>query len=249
MKDSKRLRPRPRSPRSDRRAQVAVLTDPGDEPARRTIEKAVAREGWKVAAPRVAAACAVVVWSPTSVGSGELAAAARPFLDRQRLLQVLLLPRSHGIGDMSPFEPPEPFTYYQGLVVEYRDLDGSDRAVDLFGIKWEWKGQQILRELARLGGLKRPRDRWNAKVEFWKPHRRNRIDLLTEYSADDGRVLRRVEPFSSSLNEHYQTTIGNRWEASEEKTGQILAMIDIDQEDMTVDLPEGDPWWKRLFRG
>jgi hypothetical protein len=249
MKDAKRPRPRPRRPRSVGRAQVAVLADPSDEPARRTIEVAVAREGWQVAAPDSAAASAVVVWSPVSVGSGELAAAATAFLDRQRLLQVLLLPRSHGIGDMSPFEPPEPFNYYQALVVENSDLDGSDRAIDLFGIKWEWKGQRILGELARLGGLERPRDRWNAKVEFWKPQRRNRIDLLTEYSANDGRVLRRLEPFGSSLNEHYQTTIGNRWEASEEKTGQTLAVIDIDQEDMTVDLPEGDPWWKRLFRG
>src|SRR5207344_230191 len=115
---------------------------------------------------------------------------ARPFLDERRLLQVLLQPESWRVAEHSRIEGPVPFVYYHGLVVEQRDLNGSDNAVDAFRVRL-MSGEKILAELARLGGLPRPRDRWNARIVFVKPDRRFRKIVLVEYSPEDGRGLRR----------------------------------------------------------
>ncbi len=152
---------KPRTERPGRargRADVAVLVIPPDAATEQTLREAMRREGWQVAAAGQEAACAVVVWSEHSVDSDELAAAARPYLDRGKLLQVLWQPPQWNYGQLNYIEAPDPFCFYNSLVVGHRDLDGSERAIDNFAFRWLSDGEKILAELTRLGGLPRPRD-------------------------------------------------------------------------------------------
>ena len=51
---------------------------------------------------------------------------------RRRILQILWQPKGWWYGMPSQNEAPEPFRYYQSLKVPYKDLDGSEHAVDWF---------------------------------------------------------------------------------------------------------------------
>src|SRR5262245_23291127 len=191
-------------------ADVALLVDSADEPARQTLTAAMTREGWRVA-DGPPAACAVVVWSERSVTSDGLAALARPFLDERRLLQVLWQPDAWDNSRQSYVVAREPFVYHQALVVEKHELNGSDAAVDWFAFRLS-EGENILAELARLGSLSRPRDQWNARIVFGAPFSRFRKVTLVEYAPDDGRVLRRwAKTTSDPIDEDFETAIGNRW--------------------------------------
>ncbi len=128
------------------RADVAVLVIPPDAATEQTLREAMRREGWQVAAAGQEAACAVVVWSEHSVDSDELAAAARPYLDR-------------------------------------------------------------------------------GKIEFYAPTLgyRPRPAIVVELAGDRGRVLRRIRGDGElPTPSRYQTTIGNRWQIVDERTGQLL---------------------------
>ena len=230
-------------------ADVALLIDPADEPVRRTLDEAMRREGWQVATGNEQAACAVAVWSARSIASPELAADARPFLDRRLLLQVLLQAEEWRLGAPGTIEPPEPFVNYQGLVAEPSELDGSERAVDWFSFRLS-EGEEILAEVARLGGLPRPRDRWNARIEFLKPHRRIRDVRLVELAPEDGRVLRAWREFGRDpLIVPFETAIGNRWQMLDLSSGELLDEVQVNESELLVRLPERDPWWRRLRRG
>jgi hypothetical protein len=225
-------------------ADVALLIDPSDEPARRTLSTAMAREGWRVA-DGPPSACAVVVWSERSIASDELAATARRFLDGRRLLQVLWQPESWSLGQHGGFEAPEPFVYHQGLVVGHGDLDGSERAVDWFAFRLS-DGEDILAELARLGRLPRPRDGWNARISFHKPDWRIRDVVLVEYAAEDGRVLRRwPEQHRDPVVVYFDTTIGNRWEIRDAAGHDVIDEIVVDDDEVYRLLPQRRWWWAR----
>jgi hypothetical protein len=219
-------------------ADIALLVDPADEPARRTLLEAVQREGWRVAEAGGPATCAVVVWSEGSVASAELAAAAQQYLDRRRLLQILLR-----------IEAPEPFVFHHALPVDPSDLDGSERAVDWFSFRLS-DGETILAELARLGALARPREGWNAKIDFHKPWRRVRDVRLVELAAEDGRVIRAWrESGREPLNVYFMTAVGNRWQVLDLSSGQLLDEVEVDEAEVFVLLPEREPWWRRVGRG
>jgi hypothetical protein len=176
--------------------------------------------------------------------SSELAALARPFLDERRLLQVLLRPESWRVAEHSRIEAPVPFVYYQVLVVEQRDLNGSDNAVDAFRVRL-MSGEKILAELARLGGLPRPRDRWNARIVFVKPDRRFRKIVLVEYSPEDGRVLRRqAEDWGHTGDASFETAIGNRWRVLDGTTAEVLDELEVGEDNAFVLLPQRERWWK-----
>ena len=230
---------------------MAVLATTAEEPAARTLIQALEREGWAVVNGDVRATCGVIVWSQTNVGNQELAVQAEEYLNREQLLQVLLQPEGWGYNQTGQVEPPEPFRYYQGLEVPHRDLDGSERAVDWFDFP-PGEGQKIMAELARLGSLARPRDKWNAEITFYKPENlsRTRQVWLCEYTAAEERLLRRhrVDKYEP-LSESFQTSIGNYWRIVDVMTGEILQTLRLDTEKMSVSLPRTEHWWRRIFRG
>jgi hypothetical protein len=234
----------------NRIADVAVLATPADEPAIRTLIQAIEREGWRAVRGGAPAACAVIVWSQTSVGSEELAAQAAEYMNRGRLLQVLLQPEGWWYGQTGQVEPPEPFRYYQGLQVPNSDLNGTEHAVDWFDFP-PGNGQKILAELARLGNLARPCDKWDARITFRKPVAlpRTREVWLIEYSAAENRLLRRhkvdaYEPLSETLG----TAIGNSWRMVDIATGELVQALHVDTNEMDVILPMRERWWRRISR-
>ena len=241
-------KPRPGRPGGGRgRADVAVLVVLPDAAAEQTLSEAMRREGWQMAAAGHDAACAVVMWSEHSVDSDEIAAAARPYLDRGKLLQVLWQPPQWDNRQLNYIEAPDPFCFYNSLVVGHRYLDGSEWAIDGFASRLS-DGEKILAELARLGDLPRPRDSWNAKIEFWAPMfgDRPRPAIVVELAGDRGRVLRRVrEDGRLPTPSRYQTTIGNRWQIVDERTGQLLEEIVVSEPETSADLPWREPWWRR----
>lgn len=232
------------------KADVTLLISPADEPARDTFCEAIRREGWRLATEGSRAACAVVVWSERSITSEELAASARPFLDRGVLLQVLLPNEGSTVGAPATIEPPDPFVYRQALVIiEPHDLDGSERAIDDFPFSIS-QGEQILAELARLGGLTRPRDGWNARISFNKPPTRFRAVRLVEFAPDDQRVMRRRTAMRrEGGNEYFETAIGNRWQVQDAMSGDVLDEVEVRAAQVDVPLPQRRPWWKRVRRG
>ena len=235
-------------------ADVALLVDAADEAVRRTLSETMRREGWRVALAGQPAACAVVVWTERSIQSQALAASARPFLDLRLLLQVVLQPDSWGYGRPAIVEAPEAFGYFENLAMERRDLDGSERAIDRFGQRWS-DGEKILAELARLGGLTRPRDRWNARIVFSKfapaPHFRFRKVLVVELAPGDGRILRRANiDTPDPLEEYFETAIGNRWQVLDAKNGDVLDDIEIREKEARVPISfKRSRWWRRARGG
>jgi hypothetical protein len=191
------------------------------------------------------------VWTLTNVSSQELAVRAALYLNRGRLLQILLQPEDWWYGNTGRIEPPEPFRYYHGLEIPHKELDGSQHAVDWFDFE-PGEGQKILAELARLGSLSRPREKWNAKVTFYKPQilSSTRQVRLSEYTALEERLLRRHEVDKSwPLSESFDTAIGNYWRIVDSTTGEVLEQLCVDAKNVTVYLPMAEPWWKRIFRG
>jgi len=247
MAKRERLRnPRTKHPDPGRgRADVAVLVAPRDAAAEQTLREAVGREGWQVAASGQDAACAAVVWSEHSVDSDDLAVAARPYLDRGKLLQVLWQPPQtpRDNRQLNYIEAPDPFCFYNSLVVGHRELDGSYWANDWFAF------ERILAELARLGRLPRPRDSWNATIEFWAPvYHRPRPAVVVELAGNRRRVLRRVhEDGKLPTPSRYQTTIGNRWQIVDELTGELLDEIVVSEPETRARLPWREPRrrWRR----
>jgi hypothetical protein len=232
-------------------ADIILLAHSSDHAAVRTLREAIKREGWNVAAEGESATCAIVVWSQKSVTNAELARAARPYLDCRRILQILWQPEGWRYGKSSQVEAPEPFRYYQSLQVPYQDLDGSERAMDWFEFS-AGEGERILAEVARLGDLHRPCDDWNAKITFYKPFprwRRSKV-VLVECAKDGGRVLRRrsVDQYDPDW-EDFETTLGNRWSVIDVKTGKVVQLLEVEEEETGVRLPKRKPWWGGILGG
>jgi hypothetical protein len=229
-------------------ADVALLVDAADEPVRHTLSETMRREGWRVALAGQSAACAVVVWTERSIHSEVLAVSARPFLDLRRLLQLVLHQDSWNHERLAAIEPPEPFGYFQYLVRDRWELNGSERSTDFFGSGG--RGEGVLAELACLGGLSRPRDRWNARIVFSKisyaPHFRFRKVLLVELAPGGGRILRRAHiDAPEPVEEYFETAIGNRWQVLDAKNGDVLDDIEIREKEAQVPLSfKRSPWWR-----
>jgi hypothetical protein len=237
---------------------VLVAYEDADAAAAATCAAAFEREGWSVFRSnglpgRLPAARAyVVVWSEASIRSARLARESREPLERKLLLQLLVQPRK-GPGDpvarrKNVIEPPPPFCYHQGLPVTSFDVDGSDRAIDSFGHSGS-DGDTILKEVARLGGLKRPGDAWNARIVFAKPWS-GTVEAVTasEYAAEDGRLLRRfeIDHNNSFLETAFQTSIGARWRVTSQRRGVVVRELEVIDGDNHVDLPRRARWWQRL---
>src|SRR5262249_18862651 len=140
--------------------------------AQSTLREAIRREGWLAVGAEGRAACALTVWSELSIASDWLVRVSLPYYSEGRLLQVVMEPASRD-HDAKTAEPPAPFNLHQWLAVDREDLDGSMGAVDEFGSDIG-SGNTILAELSRLGGLARPRDRWDAELTIYKPPRKVR---------------------------------------------------------------------------
>ena len=166
-----------------------------------------------------------------------------------RLLQIFLQPEK--IEGESPSRennilPPEPFRSYQGLPVSTRALDGSERAVDSMATGGF---DRILRAVAKLGSLKRPRDGWNARIHFRKPYS-GTVEpvIVSEFAAEDGRLLRRdeINEGNSFVDTVFETTIGNRWRIVAKRKGDPVAEVVVKKKRDDVDLPRRTSWWSRL---
>lgn len=234
-------------------ADVAVLTDPADDPAQQTLREAMTREGWRVAPPgqHRGARCAVVVWSQQSVSSQALADAARPFLDRERILQIIWEPRDWNFGMPNAINPPQPFTNFENCIVQAFILDSRARNIDNFGFQFP-DCEKILRQVARLAGLPRPRDAWNAHITFnknWSKQVR-----IAEFAPDGVTLIRKKEiggqydsgRYSYSDAESLETAMGRHWRVLDTASDGVLGQIAIDAPECYVDLPKRGPFpWNR----
>ncbi len=236
---------------------VFISRELADAVAAETCAAAFAREGWSSAVSAAefpeapAARTHLVFWSRHSIDSARLARENRSALDDGRLLRVLLLPREEpdrpatGVGDIVVY-PPEPFCFFQWLPLRQGFLDGSERSVDAFAHSWA-DTHKILVELARLGGLSRPSDTWNARIIFTRLNTDHPDPVIvSEYAGGDGRLLRRATVDANGFADTpYQTTIGNRWRMTVKRTGLLAAEVVINQPEHRVDLPRKVPWWRR----
>ena len=228
-----------------------------DIAAAATCAAAFEREGWLVfrsdgaTSQRPNARAYVVIWSEESIGSARLARESRAPLENKQLLQLLVQPRkaadAPSTGRQNVIEPPEPFCFYQGLPLAHADADGSERAVDVFAYSWS-AGQRMLAELARLGGLERPCDDWNARIVFSRfQFESKEAFTISEYSASDGRLLRRFNLYGGGfLEQPYRTATGNRWCVVTQRDGEVATEVVVDNPEELVDLPRRPRWWHRL---
>ena len=254
---------------------VIISYEDMDADAAATCAAAFEREGWSVYRSdghgRVAsywqipgarapgnlpsARAHVVIWSETSIHSARLARENREPLEHQRLLQLLVQPRRAPgetfVNRENTIEPPEPFCFHQGLPLHPYDVDGSERAIDAFASS-QLDGDRILKAVARLGGLKRPSDGWNARIVFSKPMSGDRVEAVTvsEYAAEDGRLLRRfgLDHNGTFLETPYETAIGSRWRVTTRRQGVVVADVLVSEGKTRVDLPRRTPWWQRWLR-
>lgn len=230
-----------------------------DTAAAATCAAAFEREGWLVfrsdgaTSERPVARAYVVIWSEGSIGSARLARESREPLENKQLLQILVQPRKPPDAPASRrenvIEPPEPFCFYQGLPLEHYGVDGSERAIDAVAHSWS-DSHRMLKELARLGGLKRPCDDWNARIVFSRLRFESKEAFtISEYSASDRRLLRRFNlDGGDPVEEPYQTATGNRWCVVRRRDGEVVTEVVVDSPDQHVDLPRRSRWSHRLRR-
>ena len=243
---------------------VVISYEDADERAAATCAAAFGREGWscflsnRATAGRAPGARAnLVIWTKGSVRSGRLAAENRAPLEKRCLLQVLLQPEAANPPDRVPtnrenvIEPPEPFCCHQGLPLSGRELDGTERAIDAFAQSGS-TGHRLLQETARLGGLRRPCDTWNASIRFRKPLFSNRVEpvIVSEHAPADARLLRRDRiDDTSPIDTLYTTTIGNRWKVVSARRGDLVTEVLVVETEHEVLLAPRRRWWQRSKPG
>jgi hypothetical protein len=222
-----------------------------------TCAAAFEREGWfcfmsagAVPGALPDARTQVVIWTQASAGSVRLARENRAPLENGCLFQLLLQPerpRDHAPASRkNVIEPPEPFCFHQGLPVTPWDVNGTQRAIDAFAHSWS-TGHTILREVARLGGLRRPSDSWNALIVFRRPFE-GAVEpvVVSEYASVDSRLLRRDRIDGNGfVDTAYDTTVGNRWQLVTQRENRLVTEVSVVDGENYVQIPRKARWWQR----
>jgi len=225
-----------------------------DSPAAQTCAAAFQREEWSVflsngVTKSKKGRAWVVIWSRESLNSKRLAQESCEPLLKNRLLQIFVQPRKTARESSSrknTILPPEPFRSHQGLPVDTFTLDGSERAVDSM-VTHDLDG--ILKAVAKIGRLKRPRDRWDARICFRKPYE-GTVEpvIVSEFAAKGGHLFRREEinDENSFIDTVFETTKGNRWSVVAKRKGDLVIEVVVKKESEQVGLQRQASWWQRL---